>query len=83
MTTDENEDFIRSNFSSLMSSGKVKAKTGAIEGEWKLNEISGLHENPRNIKFTAVLENGLSVLRVMAIIDRQTAKVTVSEVEDI
>jgi hypothetical protein len=78
----DDENFIRSNISALLSAPKVKVKTGEIGGEWKLNEIHYIHGMPRNIEFSAILENGPAFIHVMAKINRQSAKLSISEVSD-
>jgi len=78
----DDENFIRSNIAALLSAPKVKAKTREIGGQWKLHEINASHGMPRNIEFSAILENGSAFLRVMAKINRQSAKVSISEVSD-
>jgi hypothetical protein len=78
----DDQSFIRSNISALFSAQKVRAKTQQIGGEWKLHEIISSHGMPSNVEFLAILENGPAFLKVMAKINRQSAKVSVSEVED-
>ena len=78
----DDENFIRLNILALLSAPEVKSKTGQIGGEWKLNEIHYVHGMPRNIEFSAILENGSAFLRVMAKINRQTAKISKIQVSD-
>ena len=78
----DDENFIRSNLPALLSASEVKVKTGEIGGEWKLNEINFSHGMPRNIKFSAILENGSAFVHVMATINRQSAKLSITEVSD-
>lgn len=79
---DEDENFIRANISALLSAPEVKVKTGKISGEWTLNEIHYIHGMPRNIEFSAILENGSSFVRVSAKINRHTANLSNIEVSD-
>ena len=78
----DDENFIRLNIPALLSASEVKFKTGQIGGEWKLNEIHYVHGMPRNIEFSAILENGSAFLRVTAKINRQTAKIAKIQVSD-
>ena len=81
----EDENLIRENISSLLSSREVKAKTGEILGEWKLHEdkIQTIHPMPRNVEFSVGLVNGSACLRVSAKIHRNTAKISNIEIEEI
>jgi hypothetical protein len=78
----DDENFIRSNIPALLSAQKVKVKTEGIGGEWKLHEIHYVHGMPRNIGFSAILQNGFDFVRVMAKINRQSAKLSITEVSD-
>lgn len=71
---DENEKFIRENVASLLVHPQVKAKTNG--GQWSLvnDECPSFWPTPRNIEFSAVLQNGAKCVRVKGTINRATAK---------
>jgi hypothetical protein len=79
----EDETFIRTNLSSLLSAQEVKVKTGEIPGEWELLQINPTQSRPRNIEFSAILRNGSDCLHIRAKINRNTARLSNIEVEEI
>lgn len=74
----ENENIIRENIHSVLSSREVKIKTDEISGSWKLNEneIEYIHPMPSHIEFAIVLVNGGACLRVSAKINRNTSRLS-------
>jgi len=81
----EDEPFIRKNIPALLLARDVKTKTDAIQGQWQLHEdeINYIHPMPSNIEFAIVLVNGSSCLRVSAKINRQTARLSNIEAEEV
>jgi hypothetical protein len=79
----DDEIFIRSKIPALMSARKVKAETDALGGEWTLHEINYVHGMPRNVEFQAILISGTNCLRVMAKLNRESEKLSITEVAQI
>jgi hypothetical protein len=82
MSLDADENFIRSNFYSLLLTPKLKAKTGGVGAEWSLIEFHSIHAMPRNIEFSLSLEKDSAHLRVSSKINRETNRFSNIKVED-
>ncbi len=82
MSLDADENFIRSNFDSLLLTRELKAKTGGVGAEWRLIEFHSIHAMSRNIEFSLSLEKDSAHLRVSAKINRETNRFSNIKAED-
>ena len=82
MSLDADENFIRSNFDSLLLTRELKDKTGGVGAGWRLIEFHSIHAMPRNIEFSLSLEKDSAHLRVSAKINRETNRFSNIKAED-